>query len=342
MSTDDRKLLILSLVVERFIKTGEPVGSKFIAEAMDNTISSATIRNDMAALEEAGYLEQPHASAGRIPTHQGYRVYINSLMKTTPLTSDEKAEIDALFNVSNADPDKILEDAAESLAQLTGMATISTTVIPRSVTVKQVKIIPVGFRTAVILLVASSGVIKNKVFRVDFELTDSVIAYFTDFANKKLLGKSLDEISSTFINSLSVSLGEYARLFLPVLLAIYDLVREINEGQYYFKGTTNILDYKELSASAYDLLSFIEQRHELCRIVGTNDSATQVMIGRESNAAELSESSVIIARYHIGDAAAGAIVVIGPVRMDYRRIVPHIEYFAKTLGKLLSDTYTEQ
>lgn len=342
MTPDDRKLLILSLVVERFIKTGEPVGSKFIAESMGNTISSATIRNDMASLEEAGLLEQPHASAGRVPTHRGYRIYLNRLMRTKPLTTHEKAEIDALFNVGNADPDRILEDAAQSLAELTGMATISTTVIPKSVTVRKVEIIPAGFRTAVVLLIASSGVIKNNVFRVDFALTDSILAFFTDFANTKLVGKSLDEITTGFINSLSVGLGEYARLFLPVLLAIYDLVREINEGQYYFKGTTNILEYRELAPSAYDLLSFIEQRHELCRLVGTDDSPTQVMIGRESSAAQLADSAVVIARYNIGQTAAGAIALIGPVRMDYQRLLPHIEYFAQTLGKLLRDTYTEQ
>lgn len=342
MALDGRKMLILGVVVERYIGVGEPVGSKYVAEVMHNSVSSATIRNDMAALEEAGLLEQPHASAGRIPTHRGYRVYLNQLMKAQPLSEQERSEIDALFNVRNADPDRLLEDAAVSLAELTRLATISTTMIPTTVTVRRVEIIPAGPRTVVILLIASSGVIKNKVCRVDFDVTEAIVDFFIKFANSRLRGRSLDEITSSYISAVSVSLGEYSRVFVPVLAAIYELVREINDGQYFAKGATNLLEYAELSPVAFDLLSFIEKRQEMIRLVSQSDTPIRVMIGRESAAAELADSSVLIARYSIGDSAMGAIGVIGPVRMDYARLLPHLEYFAQTLGKLLSDTYTEQ
>ncbi|MEG2173883.1 MAG: heat-inducible transcriptional repressor HrcA [Oscillospiraceae bacterium] len=339
---DGRKMLILSVVVERYIQSGEPVGSKYVAQIMNNSVSSATIRNDMAALEEAGLLEQPHASAGRIPTHHGYRIYIDQLMHAQPLTMRERAEIDALFNVRNADPDQLLEDAATSLAGLTRLATISTTMIPTTVTVRRIEIIPAGPRTVVILLIVSSGVIKNKVCRVDFDVNDAIVDFFVKFVNSRLQGHSLDEITSSYISAVNVSLGEYARVFVPVLASVYELVREINNGQYFTKGTTNLLEYEELSSMAYDLLSFIEKRHEMLRLVLQNENPTSVMIGREAAAVELADSSVLIARYHIGDSAVGAIGVIGPVRMDYARLLPHLEYFAQTLGKLLSDTYTER
>lgn len=342
MSLDGRRLLILAAVVERFIQSGEPVGSKYVAQMMHHAVSSATIRNDMAALEEAGLLEQPHASAGRVPTHLGYRVYINQMMKAQPLSSEERTQIDALFNVRNADPDRLLEDAADSLAELTRLATVATTITPATVTVRRIEIIPAAPRTVVILLIASSGVIKNKVCRVDFDLSDAVVDFFIKFANSRLVGRSLDEITSSYISSVSVSLGEYARLFLPLFAALYELVREINDGQYYTGGATNLLEYEELSPIAFELLSFIEKRHEMLRLISQVETPTRVMIGRESTAAELADSSVLIARYHIGDSAVGAIGVIGPVRMDYARLLPHIEYFAQTLGKLLSDTYTEQ
>lgn len=229
MALDGRKAPILKIVVERFIQTGEPVGSKYVAQAMGNSVSSATIRNEMSALEEAGLLEQPHTSSGRVPTHMGYRVYLDEMMEQEPLTARERGEIDALFNVRNADPDQLLRDAAASLAELTRLAAVSTTMIPHTVTVKRVEIIPAGRRTVVILLVASSGVIKNKVCRVDFELTEAVIRFFVEFANKQLVGRSLEEITSSYLNSVSVSLGEYARLFMPVFAALFDLVREINE-----------------------------------------------------------------------------------------------------------------
>jgi heat-inducible transcriptional repressor len=338
----NRRDKILKLIVEHFIKTAHPVGSQTLLDEYHLEYSSATIRNDMAALEEAGVLEQPHASAGRIPTHLGYRVYINQIMRAQPLTEQERAQIDALFNVRNADPDQLLEDAADSLANLTRLATISTTMIPTTVTVRRIEIIPAGGRTVVILVIASSGVIKNKVCRVDFDVTDAIVDFFIKFANSRLVGRSLDEITSSYIGSVSVSLGEYAQLFMPLFAALYESVREINEGQYFTKGTTNLLEYEELSPVAFELLSFIEKRHEMLRLISQVETPTRVMIGRESAAAQLADSSVLIARYHIGDSAVGAIGIIGPVRMDYAKLLPHIEYFAQTLGKLLSDTYTEQ
>ncbi len=341
MALDARKKRILEAVVEQFIETGEPVGSKFVAAAMKNIVSSATIRNDMAALESAGYLEQPHTSSGRVPTHMGYRLYIDEVMKPLPLTLSRRAEIDALFNVRNADPDQLLEDAAAALASLTGLATVSTTMIPSTVTVKKIEIIPAGERTVVILLIASSGVIKNKVCRVDFTVTQQIIDFFLKFAQSRLEGKSIDEITSSYISAVSVSLGEYARLFMPVFAALYDLVKEINEGQYFTKGITNLLGYDELSKGAYELLGFIERRQEMLGIIGSNDEPIQIFIGHESAAIPLSESSVLIARYNIGQNAAGAIGLIGPVRMNYSELLPHVEYFAQTLGKLLSETYNE-
>lgn len=341
MALDARKKRILEAVVEQFIHTGEPVGSKFVADAMDNVVSSATIRNDMAALENAGLLEQPHTSSGRVPTHMGYRVYVDEMMKIIPLTLSRRAEIDALFNVRNADPDRLLEDAAAALASITGLATFSTTMIPATVTVKKIEIIPAGARTVVIMLIASSGVVKNKVCRVDFNVTPQIIEFFLKFAQTRLEGKSIEDITSSYLSAVSVQLGDYSRLFMPVFSALYDLVKEINEGQYFTKGAVNLLGFPELSKAAYDLLGFIERRQEMLDIMSHGTSPIQVMIGRETMASPLSESSVLIARYNIGQNAAGAIGIIGPVRMDYAELLPHVEYFARTLGKLLSETYNE-
>ena len=341
MALDARKKRILEAVVEQFIHTGEPVGSKFVAQAMNNVVSSATIRNDMAALESAGYLEQPHTSSGRVPTHMGYRLYIDDMMRVMPLTLSRRAEIDALFNVRNADPDKLLEDAAEALAAITGFAAVSITMIPQTVTVRKIEIIPADERTVVILLIASSGVIKNKVCRLDFNLTPQIIEFFLKFAQTQLERKSIEDITSSYLRSISVSLGEYSRLFMPVFAALYDLVKEINEGQYYTKGITNLLGYDELSHGAYELFGFIERRQEMLDIISRNDSAVEILIGHETAAGPLADSSLLIARYNIGQNAAGAIGIIGPVRMDYAELMPHVEYFAQTLGKLLSETYNE-
>ena len=339
MELTARKKQILKIVVESYIDTAEPLGSKAIAERMPEKVSSATVRNELAELSDMGYLEQPHTSSGRVPTHMGYRLYIDEMMKTRPLSAVERAEIDALFNVRNADPDQLLEDAAAALAEVTRLATISTTMIPATVTVRRIEIIPAGPRTVVILLIASSGVIKNKVCRVDFNVTQPIIDFFINFAETRLVGRSLEDITSSYISAVSVSLGEYARLFMPVFAALYDLVREINEGQYFTKGVINLLEYTELTPGAYDLLSFIEHRREMLNLIGDSGAPVQIMIGHESAASQLADSSVIIARYNIGQSAAGAIGIVGPTRMDYAGLIPHLEYFAETLGMLLSETY---
>lgn len=337
-----RKMKILSIIVEQYIRTGEPVGSKAIAQLIDLHVSPATVRNDMAALFEMGLLEQPHTSAGRIPSHLGYRVYIDRLMNCQPLSQQEKDEIDALFNVHNPDPDQLLEDAAEALADYTGCATISTTMTPKNVSVKKVELIPAAARTVVVMVIASNGVIKNKVIRVDFNVTPKLCDFFTSFANGRLAGRSLNEISTWYINSLVLALGEYSQLFTPLLAGIYELCREINDGQYYMGGEVNLLHYQELEQMARDLLLFLSHRDKVLPLVSGGRDDLSVVIGKENQNEELAGSSVVVARYNIGTENCGAIAVIGPVRLNYQKLLPHIEYFAKTLGELLSETLEQE
>ena len=221
LKLDIRKLKILTAIVETYIETGEPVSSKMLTEKLGLQVSSATIRNDMAALFEMGLLEQPHTSAGRVPSHLGYRIYVDQLMRCEPLSDEERREIDALFNVRDPDPDKLLEDEAEALADYTNCATVSTTITPRTVQVKRIEIVPAGARTVVVLVIATNGVIKNKVCRVDFRLTNELVGFLNQFANGRLVGKPVSEISQYYVNSIAVTLGEYSAPFVPVLAAIY-------------------------------------------------------------------------------------------------------------------------
>ena len=269
MKLDIRKLKILTAIVETYIDTGEPVSSKILAQQLGFSVSSATIRNDMAALFEMGLLEQPHTSAGRVPSHLGYRVYVDQLMHCKPLSEEERREIDALFNVRDPDPDKLLEDAAQALADYTNCATVSTTITPKTVLVKRVEIVPAGTRTVVVLVIATNGVIKNKVCRVDFRVTGEIVEFLNQFANGRLVGRSVNDISQWYINSISVTLGDYSQLFIPVLATIYELCREINDGQFYTSGGANLLNYKELADIARDLLSAMANREQLLGVIGS-------------------------------------------------------------------------
>ncbi len=339
MEIDNRKLKILAAIVEYYIRTGEPVGSKTLAQMLEFQVSPATVRNEMAALFDLGLLEQPHTSAGRIPSHLGYRVYINQLMHCQPLTEQERDEIDALFNVSDPDPDRLLADAANALAEYTGYATISTTVTPKHVTVRRIEVVPIDRRTVMMVVIASNGVIKNKVARVNYILNHEIIEFFNKFANDRFGGRSMDEITTMYLSSVAVALGEYSKIFTPLLAGIYELCRSINDGPYFASGETNLLGYKEFEPVAHELLTTIADRQKFADLlpIGSGEGV-KVSIGKENPRSELTDSSVIVATYKIGRDSCGAIGVVGPVRLDYRRLIPHIEYFAKTLGELLSNT----
>lgn len=339
MNMSQRQQAILQTIVEIYSKTGEPVSSKLLSGRLGFQVSPATIRAEMAWLFDMGYLEQPHTSAGRVPSHLGYRKYIDSLMTSQPLTKEEKSEIDSLFNVQNPDPDKLLEDAADALSDYAGTAAVASSITPTNVRVKRVELIAATANTVVILLIASSGLIRNKVCRVNFMVTSELLDFFNKYANSRLAGRSISSISSSYISSMTVSLGEYGGIFTDILFAIYELCREISEGQYYVSGGTKLLTEGELSRSERDLLVMLEQRDQLEALFGSAAPHLQILIGKENLFMELAGSSLIMTDYSIGGEKAGSIGVIGPVRLDYARVIPHLEYFAKTLGSLLDDMF---
>lgn len=338
MELDRRKQQILTAIVESYIQSGEPVGSKWIASVLENAVSSATVRNDMAALGEQGLLEQPHTSAGRIPSHRGLRFYIDHLMQERPISPEEKNEIDALFNYCDPDPDRVQEAAAQLLARHTGCFVISTTQSRESLFVKRFEIIPATAHTVVILLLASNGMVKNKVCRVGFELTPKVVEFFQNFANGRLAGRSLNEITARYISSMAFSLGEHTDIFAPLLAAIYELCREACEGALHHSGTGNLLSHEELRSIADRLFRVLDSREEMLRIISGSDKDLFIGIGRENARMEMENSSLIVSRYRIGEDSIGAIGLVGPVRMDYARLIPHLEYFSGMLSKMLSET----
>lgn len=342
MQFDERKQKILSALIETYIQTGEPVGSKTLSGLLDFALSPATIRNEMAVLFEMGLLEQPHTSAGRIPSHLGYRVYLDRLMSEKPLTDADRASIDSLFNVSDPDPDRLLEDAADSLAEYTGCATIAATTTPKSVTVRRIDIVPADPYTLVLLVIASNGVVKSKVCRLSYRTNAGIVDFFKKFSNDRFVGRTLSEISSSFVNSVAVALGDYCEVFNPLLVAIYELCKDVYSGQYYLGGEEMLLTYNEFSDRALEIMRLINHREDMNTVLGENKGGIRVFIGKENSRSELSGSSLVVARFNVGESDCGAIGVIGPVRMNYSSLLPHLEYFAEELGRLLSATYEHE
>ena len=338
MELDSRKQKILKAIIEEYTATGEPVGSKRITALLDITVSPATVRNDMAQLFDMGMLEQPHTSAGRVPSHLGYRYYLDHILEPPELTPLEQARIQAMFNVANPDPDRLLEDAAQALANFTHCASVFSTSTPQNVRVRRIELIPAAEKTVIIMVIASNGVIKNKVCRMPFEVNSAMCEFFTNFANERLAGRSLNDIASHFASSVSFGAEDYSAAFNALLSAIYELCREINNGQFYTKGHTNLLHYDELKEAAGDLLIFLDNHKEVKNLLPKQGADVQVIVGKENNRQELSESSVVITKYRIGRERCGTIGVIGPVRMDYARLIPRMQCFANLLSELLSES----
>ena len=195
MKLSERKEKILAAIVEHFIATGEPVGSKTLLEKSDLNVSSATVRNEMAELASMGYIEQPHTSAGRVPSQMGYRYYVDNLMNQYDLPVQEKRLIESKIRNANGEPQQILEQAGQVLAEITNCATVSTTPYDEHAVIRRVEIVPIGTRTAMMVMLSSSGILKSKVCRTDVEITVDIIETFYNIVNQHFIGKSADEVS---------------------------------------------------------------------------------------------------------------------------------------------------
>ncbi|MCI9274386.1 MAG: heat-inducible transcription repressor HrcA [Clostridiales bacterium] len=338
MEISERKRKILAAIVEAYVKTGEPIGSKALCEALDYSVSSATIRNEMADLVELGLLEQPHTSAGRIPSHEGYRLYIDQLMHQTPLTEDEQRFIDGSLSASANDPEHLLEDASQILAEMTRYAAVSTTPSDEEATVRHLQLVQTGRRTAMVVMTTSSGMLKNKIFRCDYDLTPEILRIFHKMLNEKLGGIPVASITPAFIQTMAASLGEMTMLMPSVLMAVLEASREAMETDVRLEGQYNLLFLPEFGMdNARRLMEFLNQREQLIRLLEGQTGVTKVLIGPESEYPELYDSSLVVSRYSLGGKNAGAIGIIGPTRMDYAKMIPKLEYLASTVGTLLSE-----
>lgn len=338
MELSERKQKILSAIVDTYVKTGEPVGSKVLCEALDFSVSSATIRNEMAELVELGLLEQPHTSAGRVPSHLGYRLYINQLMEKKPISEEEQRYIDSNLSGAMDDPEHLLEEASQMLAGMTRLAAVTTAPVSSDATVRSLQFVQTGRRSALVILLTSGGQLKNRQFRCDYDLTPEILRIFHAALNERFGGIPLVRITPAFIQTTAISMGEMTMLMPAVLMAILEAARDCLEAEVRTEGQTNLLFVPEFEMDdARRVLEFINRRGELARLLNSQNGSIRVLVGSESKQPELSDSSVVVARYTVGGRDTGAIGIIGPTRMDYAKMIANLEYLASSVGTLLSE-----
>lgn len=338
MEMSDRKKKILHAVVEQYVKTGEPVGSKLIMEILPFSVSSATIRNEMSDLTALGYLTQPHTSAGRVPTQEGYRYYIDNLMDENEPDEDEKRQIRMGIGSNIGDPEELLDRAGEMLASLTNCTTVATTPTDSLATVKRVELVPVGSRIAMIVLMTSTGIIKNTVCKTDIPLSQRMIDCFNQIVEEEFVSKPVTDIGMAMIQTLVASLGDMALAMSPLFVAFSDLAAQAAQAEIRLEGRQNLLNHREFSSGAYEMLDFLSDDDKLERVMSSGNSNLEVVIGRENMFRQLENSSIIISRYSVQGHSGGAIGIIGPTRIDYKRLIPRLKYISELIGDLLTDT----
>lgn len=340
MELSSRKEKILEAVVECYIASGEPIGSKALLTETGLSVSSATVRNELADLAAKGYLTQPHTSAGRIPSQLGYRYYIDNIMRRCEV-SDRVKEYIRNSILSSADaPERILSKTAEVMAQLSSMAAVTTTPSGDDARVHKIRFVVTGRHTGMVVLITSNGMVKSRLFRCDFVLTPELMAMFDRAINDSFVGLPLKQINTVYLQSIAAKFGELS-LFMPdVLLAILDASTQAMQKTVSVSGATNLLflqGYDMLSAR--NVLKLLSDTENISELLSDNSKETKVYLGRESGFYELSDSCVITTGYEIGSRCAGSIALLGPCRADYKNLIPQLEYaseFASTLiGELL-------
>lgn len=342
MELGERKQKILTAIIEAYIRTGEPVGSKMVVEKLDNAVSSATIRNEMADLSAMGYLEQPHTSAGRIPTAQAFRLYIDKLMKRRPLGEEARRDIDDMLAGSASDPERLIGDASQALAEATGCVAVTTTPDQQEASIRRIEVLRVFPRAVALLLMTNSGVLRSRICRFDFDVEAELLQRLAETLEQAFGGRMLTEVGLPQVQGLLVSLGEYGLSCAPALTAFYELVQEAAEAEVLLSGQLNLLRHPDYELErARSLLDFLTQRDRLADMMTAYSGGLRVVLGSESHRPELNGSSIILTRYTLGNRADGSIGLIGPLRMDYAATIPRLEYFAKAMGKLLTELMDE-
>lgn len=332
---DERKRRILAAVVDAYIVTGEPVGSKTIASLPDIRVSPATIRNDMAVLEQLGYLEQPHTSAGRIPTYSGYRLYIDELMCEKALSEEEKRVLDDCLDVEIPTADALIESASKALAELTHCAAVVKNVAPKFSVITKVEVIPTGKRMYVLLMVTSSGNIKNKVCRLEFDLTNEQMEFFTRYMSENLQGVPIEDFDGEELDRLISAMGAYMVTLAPLLQGVRELAENFRENEVSVQGEKNLLARRDVSSD--QIVRFIENKNEALKfLLDDSFGDLQVMFG-EDGGFIIENSSVIVSKIKKDGRTAGSLGLIGPLRLDYAKVIPYIEYLTDRITNIISD-----
>ena len=336
MDLTERKRKILRAIIENYIATAEPVGSKTIASHPALNVSPATIRNEMADLEALGLLEQPHTSAGRIPSPKGYRVYVNELMEDYRLSVQETRKLNEALHLKMRELDQVIDQAGRVLSQLTSYPAFALSSGASRVTIQRFDLLMVSSDSFIIVVMTDTNVVRNRLVRLPSDLSEAQLQLLNTLLNTTFTGLTLDEITPELMRVASHAAGEAYGLISLVVSFAMDVLEHLEQRTVHTAGIANLLshpEYRSLERAA-PLMSYLSEDQDAGRFPVPQGDPMEILIGPENVADALKDTSVVVASYDIGDGMRGVIGVVGPTRMDYAKITARLSYFADGLSRL--------
>ena len=335
MELSDRKKKILRAIVDLYIRTAEPVASKTIAQMPDMDFSSATIRNEMADLTTLGYLEQPHTSAGRIPSAQGYRLYVNELMEKRTLPQEEEDKINASLSGPMKQLDQVMSKAGQMVSTLVGYPAYTVADHKSEVTIRRFELIAVDAASFIAVVMLSDSRVKSQLMQLQLAVEGENLPEMSHLLNTHFTGISPKEMNQRLMSLSEQVSGQWFLLLNQVIEYAGDMLRSAGGQEIFTGGAKEFLRFPEYqnAEKAHDLMSFMVDNKENLP-VPKGDAPMQILIGPENVNEALKDSSVVIASYDIGENMRGLVGVVGPTRMDYAAVAARLSYFAESLSRM--------
>ena len=339
MELTERKKKVLRSVVDLYIRTAEPVGSKAITELPDMNYSSATIRNEMADLTTMGYLEQPHTSAGRIPSAAGYRLYVDELMLDYRLSMDETHSINAAIEEKMQRVDRMVEKVAKLVSQATDLPAISVASRQGGAVVKRFDLIQAGEGSFILVVMLSNDEVLNKLIKLPVNVEESDLKVLGALLNATMVSISADAFTPELLERVMNSAGGAASLVPVIVEFTTEALRRQGSTNMAVAGQMRLLgqpEYRDVDKAQRLLTTLDEDALSNLPAVMQNSNGTKVLVGPENVASELKDTSVVMTKFDIGDGMQGMIGVVGPTRMDYAKVTARLSYFAESLSKVFT------
>lgn len=338
MDLNGRKLKILQAIVQDYIDYAEPVGSRTISKKYNLGVSPATIRNEMADLEELGFLMQPHTSAGRIPSDKAYRLYVDYLMEVKKVAAIQRNQLKQNLVKRFGEIEQLLQYSSRILSELTQYTTVAIAPQIKGSKLRFIQLIPIDKEHIIAVIVTDAGAVKKPLLRIPGGIRDSaVLTRVSNILNERLIGKSIHDIEQLLVKELRREVFEFSNILDNILPELFKTLEEIDDFELYLNGATNIFNFPEFSdlIKAKSFLTMLEEKKQISELIISAREGIHISIGAENLCEQAKDCSLVTAAFKVDDSAIGWLSVIGPTRMDYSKVISIIGQISTYINELL-------